>query len=77
MTNKQKIQKIKLITKSNGLIFKRENANQNGAYRWQLKDRATGKSLINNYKLLSAWSDCMTGYISSYNAENKTFEMTR
>ena len=77
MTNKQKIQKIQLMTKSNGLIFKRAVANQNGAYTWQLKDRATGKSLINNYKLLSAWSDCMTGYIASYNAENKTFEMTR
>ena len=77
MTNKQIISEIRKGAKEYGLLFKKANMTFNGSYLWQLNDRLTGECVMSNYQLITAWSDYLSGYMSSYNKETGYFEGVR
>jgi hypothetical protein len=74
MNNKQMISEVRNIAKSNGLVFKQSKTRLNGSFLWQLNDRSTGERVMNNYQLLTAYSDCMSGYINTYNPKTGCFK---
>jgi hypothetical protein len=77
MTNKQIISEIRRGVKAYGLVFNQSKTRLNGSLLWQLKDRATGEIVIKNYRLLTAYSDYLSGYTLTYNPTVGYFEGLR
>ena len=77
MNSKQIISEVRREAKNNGLVFKQSNTRLNGSYLWQLNDRKTGDRVMSNYQLMTAYCDCMSGYIATYNAETGYFKGLR
>ena len=77
MTNKQIISEIRKGAKEYGLVFKQANTRLNGSYVWQLNDRLTSECVMSNYQLITAWSDYLSGYMSTYNKQTGYFEGVR
>jgi len=74
MNNKQIISDIRRYAKSYGLVFKQSKTRMNGVLLWQLNDRASGDVVISNYRVATAYEDCMSGYMSTYNRSTRQFE---
>ena len=77
MTNKQIIAEIRKGAKEYGLVFKQADTRLNGSYLWQLNDRLSKECVMSDYQLIIAWSDYLSGYMSSYNKETGYFEGVR
>ena len=73
-TNAQAIKEIRSTAKASGLTFKQSKTRLNGGLLWQLTDRKTGEVVMDNYQLSSAYNDCCSGYISSYNSKTGYFD---
>ena len=74
MTNAEAIKEIRSDAKRAGLTFKSMNTRINGVYMWKFTDRKTGETIISNCTLGSAYENCCSGYIASYNKETRYFE---
>ena len=77
MTNKQIISEIRRGVKTYGLVFNQSKTRLNGSLLWQLKDKITGEIVMSNYQLLTAYSDYLSGYTSTYNVNTGYFEGLR
>ena len=75
MTNAQALREIRLMAKSNGLTFKvQPGATLNGGSMYMFADRKTGETVIRNCTIDSAYNDCMSGYIDSYDTKSGQFD---
>lgn len=67
MTRAEALTEIRAIVKPLGMEFNRSKTKHNGCSLWILEDSASGKVLIENYDLWTAYSDCMSGYVEGVN----------
>ena len=56
-----------------GLTFKRSNMNINNSPAYHFADRKTGTVVLENCTLSSAYENCCSGFINSYNSDSGSF----
>lgn len=70
MNNNEIIKNCREVAKSVGLTFKvNSNVRINGVNSYMFTCRKTGEAVLENCTLLSAYSNCLTGYIESWDGE--------
>ena len=65
ITRNEAMKDIRLTAAKAGLTFKQTNAKCNGKQLYKLVVRETGKVLVDNYSLWTAYEDAQNGYILS------------
>lgn len=73
VTYKEAQKEIRLEAKNAGLVFKKANAKLNGKTAYKFFDRSTGQAKTSLYTLWTAYENVLTGFISSYDKDLKTF----
>jgi len=69
MKTSQVIKEIRKTARNVGLTFKVSNTRLNGALLYKLCNRKTGEVIISNYQLGTAYNDCCSGFISSWDGD--------
>lgn len=68
-SQKEAIKEIREISTKNSLAFKRVEC---GIY--QFVDKITREIVLDNVKFWTAYADCVSGYIDTYNQDSKKFK---
>lgn len=74
LTRTQAIKEIRATAKKAGLTFKEQNAYINGQQAYKFTDRATGETKLSNCTFWTAYENCISGYIESYNSTKGSFD---
>ena len=70
MTNNDVIKNCREVAKAAGLTFKvNPRTKIRGRTSYMFTCRKTGETVLENCTLLNAYSNCLTGYIESWNGE--------
>ena len=70
ITHNDALKSIRETAKAAGLTFKTTNARCNNKQLYKLVVRSSGKILIDNYSLWTAYEDAQNGYIESRGVDN-------
>lgn len=73
ITYGEALKEIRKKARDIGLTFKRSDAKVNNAQLWRFVDRESGRVVIDNTMIWTAYSDCMSGYIKTYNKQTGNF----
>ncbi len=73
MTTSKVIKECRSVAKKAGLTFKRSNMSINNSPSYYFKDRLSGRIVLENCTLASAYNNCCSGYISSYSVNDGLF----
>jgi len=65
MKNTEIQKECRVIAKENGLTFKRSNMTINGSPAYHFITRDTGRTVLENCTLASAYENCLGGHIES------------
>lgn len=66
ITKKQALQEIRLECKKVGLVFKQTNVRLGSCVLYKIEVRKTGHIVIENYSFSSAYEDCCSGFLNSW-----------
>lgn len=72
-TRNEAEKQIRKTAKLAGLTFKKQNSRINSEQSFKFIDRATGETVASNYLFWSAYEDCMSGFIETYDKKTKEF----
>jgi len=73
MKTKDALKECRRVARLAGLTFKRSRGYINGAPAYCFADRNSGRVVLSNYTLSTAFNDCCSGFISNYNQSNGNF----
>jgi len=74
ITRNEAMKDIRETARNVGLVFKESNHYINGQQAFKFEDRENGMVRLDARLFWTAYEDCMSGYISSYDKESGTFK---
>lgn len=69
----QALKEIRKEARKVGLVFKRKNTRLNGVYLWAFEDKIRGDAALDNCQFWTAYENCCSGYIASFNRKTGCF----
>lgn len=74
ITRNEAAKEMRATAKKAGLTFKKQNAYIGGEQAYKFTDRSTGETKLSNCTFWTAYENCLSGYIESYNINKGSFD---